>query len=449
MAKSTSWRTSGLTATSTTRRPTTAPRTDRQRRGSGNYSDYSAGGRYTLPLGETVYDDYHVYAIQWSQDSVAFYMDGQNYYTATPSALAAGQTWEFNAPFFILLNLAIGGPTTFLGTPDPNSPFPNQDMLVDYVRVYQATTVTTTTPVINPSGILNAASSLGDIAPGSLASLYGSNLADNTYQPTELLDINNHFVTSVAGVSVSVNGVNAPLYYVSPGQINFQVPWETLPGTAVTVQVTRGSAQSNVETVTMTNTSSPSMFLNNLTTGVAWVTGTAEEGCPTSQCLVQAGNTYQLWANGLGPKNLPEQDGVGDGATNLNDLSVVGGPASCQLTIGGVAATVTYCGAAPGYINDQLNFTYPAGIPSGAPVLAVLTVTNPTGRALTLATGRFWLPAPSTADQVATQQASYMLGQMTQAQKLQLVTGALGPVTAITSPPNGMARAAISPAFLR
>ncbi len=38
----------------------------------------------TLPLGETVYDDYHVYAIQWSQDSVAFYVDGALYYTATP-----------------------------------------------------------------------------------------------------------------------------------------------------------------------------------------------------------------------------------------------------------------------------------------------------------------------------------------------------------------------------
>ena len=402
--------------------------------GSGNYSDYSAGGRYTLPLGETVYDDYHVYAIQWSQDSVAFYLDGQNYYTATPDQVPAGY-WEFNNNFFLLLNLAIGGPGTFLGTPSASSPFPNQDMLVDYVRVYQATTVSATTPVITPSGILNAASFLGDIAPGSLISLFGYNLADNTYQGSQVLDTNNHFLTSVAGVSVSVNSVNAPLTYVAPGQINFQVPWGTAPGTAVTVQVTRAGAQSNAETITIANTASPSMFLNNLTTGVAWVTGTVAENCPTSQCTVQAGNTYQLWANGLGPKNLPEQDGVGDGATNINDLSVVGGAANCQLTIGGVAATVTYCGAAPGLVIDQLNFTYPAGIPSGAPVEAVLTITNPTGRVLTLATGRFWLPAPTPP--TAAQQAGHMLAQMTQAQKLQLVAGALGPVTNIFNPSNG------------
>jgi glucosylceramidase len=244
----------------------------------------------------------------------------------------------------------------------------------------------TTTPVITPSGILNAASYLGEIAPGSLATLFGSNLADNTYQGAQVLDSNNHFATSVAGISVSVNGVNAPLIYISPTQINFQVPWETALRPAVAVQVTRATAQSNVETISIASTASPSMFLNDYTTGVAWVTGTVSEGCPTTQCAVQAGGEYQLWANGLGPKNLPEQDGVGDGATSLNDLSVVGGTASCQLTIGGIAATVDYCGAAPGFIIDQLNFTYPPGIPSGAPVEATLTIAD--------ATGRFLLPGP-------------------------------------------------------
>ena len=391
---------------------------------TGSSTDYSAGGQYTLPLGELVADDYHVYAIQWSENSVAFYVDNALYYTATPSAVPAGQ-WEFNAPFFILLNLAIGGPNTFLGTPDPAAPFPNQDMLVDYVRVYQPIAVSAATPVVTPGAVLNAASYLGDIAPGSLATLAGNNLADNTYQGSQLLDSNNHFVTSIANVSVAVNGVNAPLVYVSPTQINFQVPWETAPGTAITVQVTRAGAQSNVETITVASTASPSMFLNNYTTGVAWVTGTATEGCPDTQCAVRAGGVYQLWANGLGPKNLSEQDGVGDGATSINDLSVVGGPASCQLTIGGIAAPVDYCGAAPGFIIDQLNFTYPAGIPSGAPVEAVLTING--------ATGRFWLPAPATAADLATQ----MVAQMTQAQKIQLIAGALGPNTDPFDAPNG------------
>jgi len=63
------------------------------------------------------------------------------FHTVTPASLPAGGSWVFNKPFFILLNLAIGGPNTWggaLGTPDPNAPFADQDMLVDYVRVYQA-----------------------------------------------------------------------------------------------------------------------------------------------------------------------------------------------------------------------------------------------------------------------------------------------------------------------
>jgi uncharacterized protein (TIGR03437 family) len=178
----------------------------------------------------------------------------------------------------------------------------------------------TTTPVIALSGILNAASYLGEIAPGSLATLFGNNLADNTYQGPQVLDSDNHFATSVAGVSVSVNGLNAPLIYISPTQINFQVPWETALSTAVAVQVTRATVQSNVETITIASAASPSMFLNDYTTGVAWVTGTVSEGCPTTQCAVQARGVYQHRANRLGPKKQPQQDCVGDGATTMNHL---------------------------------------------------------------------------------------------------------------------------------
>jgi uncharacterized protein (TIGR03437 family) len=343
---------------------------------------------YTLPLGEQVADDFHLYAIQWSANAVAFYVDGALYSTVTPGSLPPGAQWVYNAPFFILLNLAIGGPNTFLGTPDSGAPFSNQDMLVDYVRVYQAAAVDANAPVISPAGVLNAASYLGAIAPGSLVSLFGNNLADGSYQGSQVLDASGHFVTSVAGVSVAVNDVNAPLAYVGPGQINFQIPWETAPGPAVRVQVTRAGVTSAVEQITIASTASPSMFLNDYSTGVAWVTGTVDEGCAITQCVVQAGGYYQLWANGLGPKSLPEQDGVGDAAPTLDDLSVVGGTASCQLTIGGIPAEVTYCGAAPGEIIDQLNFKYPAGMATGSPyVSATLTING--------VTGHFRLPAPA------------------------------------------------------
>ena len=72
-------------------------------------------------------------------------------------------------------------------------------------------------------------------------------------------------------ISVWVNGLAAPLTYISPGQINFQMPWETAAGPP-DIQVTRNGAASNVETVTITASAS-SAFLSDLTSGMAWVNG--------------------------------------------------------------------------------------------------------------------------------------------------------------------------------
>jgi uncharacterized protein (TIGR03437 family) len=240
-------------------------------------------------------------------------------------------------------------------------------------------------PVITPSGVVNAASFTASLAPGSVASLFGQNLADNVYQGSEVYG-DGRFLASVASISVSVNAMNAPLIFVGPTQINFQIPWETPLGQPVKVQVTRAGTPSNVQQIALAAAASPSVFLYSYLPNVALVTGTVEEGCAASQCAVQGGLTYQLWANGLGPKNQAEQDGVGDGAPTLDALSVAGGTASCQLTIGGIAAKVVYCGAAPGEIIDQVDFTYPAGVPPGAPVAAVLSVNG--------ASGTFLLPAP-------------------------------------------------------
>jgi len=269
---------------------------------------------------------------------------------------------------------------------------------------------------------VNAASNLPNLSPGSLATVYGNNLADAVHFVAPPAP-GQSFPIAVAGVSVSVNAVNAPLTYVSATQINFQIPWEIPTGPAASVQVTNGGARSNIVTIPLA-AAAPSAFLNNAATGIAWVTGSVQEGCPISQCAIQSGAIYQLWANGLGPKNLPEQDGVGDTATNMNDLSVRGGPGSCQLTIGGVSATVDYCGAAPGEIIDQVNFLYPLSISAAAPVEAALTVNG--------VTGQFLLPAPATSTQLAAQ----MLAQMTQAQKLHLLAGDGGPVNNWTPLPK-------------
>jgi beta-glucanase (GH16 family) len=76
---------------------------------------------------------YHVYAVDWSPGRIAWSLDGVVYHEVTPASLPAGAAWVFDdAPFFLLLNLAVGG--HWPGYPDATTRFP-QELRVDYVRV--------------------------------------------------------------------------------------------------------------------------------------------------------------------------------------------------------------------------------------------------------------------------------------------------------------------------
>ena len=79
-------------------------------------------------------DDYHVFAVEWAPGEIRWLVDGREYRRTTPADLPAGATWSFDHPFFMLLNVAVGG--AWPGDPDASTAFPQQ-MLVDYVRVYQ------------------------------------------------------------------------------------------------------------------------------------------------------------------------------------------------------------------------------------------------------------------------------------------------------------------------
>jgi beta-glucanase (GH16 family) len=89
---------------------------------------------YTLPDGKKFADDFHTFAIDWTPTSVIFYVDGSAYETVHDTDIPAGTKWVYDQPFFLLLNLAVGG--NFAGPVSPDTVFP-QEMLVDYVRVYK------------------------------------------------------------------------------------------------------------------------------------------------------------------------------------------------------------------------------------------------------------------------------------------------------------------------
>lgn len=96
------------------------------------YSGDKAFGRPSLLRTGAYADDFHVFAVEWEPGEIRWYRDGIHYHTATPG-LVKGD-WVFEHPFFVLLNLAVGG--YWPGKPDSTTVFPQQ-MLVDYVRVYR------------------------------------------------------------------------------------------------------------------------------------------------------------------------------------------------------------------------------------------------------------------------------------------------------------------------
>jgi beta-glucanase (GH16 family) len=78
-------------------------------------------------------DGFHVYAVEWEENEIRWYVDNILYQTRTPKDLPEGTSWVYNQAFFMILNVAVGG--GWPGRPDSSSTFP-QSMKIDYVRVY-------------------------------------------------------------------------------------------------------------------------------------------------------------------------------------------------------------------------------------------------------------------------------------------------------------------------
>jgi beta-glucanase (GH16 family) len=99
---------------------------------------YSGGNALTSAFtltGSSFDRNFHVFTIDWDTDGITWMVDGIRYKTVTPDDLPSSTRWVFDHPFFIILNLAVGG--NYVGPPDASTSFP-QTMLVDWVRVYQA-----------------------------------------------------------------------------------------------------------------------------------------------------------------------------------------------------------------------------------------------------------------------------------------------------------------------
>jgi beta-glucanase (GH16 family) len=99
---------------------------------------YSGGSpitsKFALPEDESFTDDFHIFAVEWDPGRIAFLVDDVVYQVVTTPEVQARGDWVFDHPFFLLLNVAVGG--SFVGPVGSDTVFP-AEMLVDYVRVFE------------------------------------------------------------------------------------------------------------------------------------------------------------------------------------------------------------------------------------------------------------------------------------------------------------------------
>ena len=205
-------------------------------------------------------------------------------------------------------------------------------------------------PVISDSGVTNAASYVPQISPGALASVFGMNFAQSA------LSASVPFPTALGSVSVTVNGRAAPITYVSPQQVNFQVPWETSTGTAtVAVSVNGGAGKSVTVPVT---TAGPGIFVYGSGQAIA-ANSDFTLNAPGNPAA--AGSTIVVYLTGSGPLDNPVATGA---VTPSSPLSRV--TSSFSATIGSAAAQVSFLGLAPTFFGVvQANIVVPSGLASG------------------------------------------------------------------------------------
>ncbi len=205
-------------------------------------------------------------------------------------------------------------------------------------------------PAPSPAAVVNAASYSPDFAPRAIASIYGSELSAATASWTGL-----PLPTVLGGTVVRVDGEPAPLYYVSPGQINFVVPNNAAGRELVVVREGVASAPLPLSPLF----AAPAIFtLDSTPQGPAAARRASAPGMPavTSEAPARPGEWIALYLTGLGARN-----------------PMIKAPEILPVVrLGGLKAEVNYSGAAPGFPGlNQINFRVPPASPAGKLPLTV------------------------------------------------------------------------------
>lgn len=257
-----------------------------------------------------------------------------------------------------------------------NNPTPQNFVTVNSITILNAQSP----PAINANGVI-AASGFGGLkvaAPGSFIEIYGSNLAGTTRGWAGSDFVNGAAPTTLDGVSVTINGQPAFINYVSPAQVNVQVPAGVAAGTAAPVIVTYKSQSSAAEPFTI-QALAGSLYApaNFKVSGKQYVAAYHLNGS-----VVNGGNIPGVPSAPAAPGEILEFYGLGFGGVTQSGTPAAGelakGPTTLSNSVqflfgtGKLPGTVSYAGFAPGFVGlDQFDVQVPAAAPSGDAALVV------------------------------------------------------------------------------
>ncbi len=270
--------------------------------------------------------------------SVSFAIDGASLGTAALTGSAGTAT----------ATMAVNGSALPIGPGTVTATYNNSSSSVA-VSVASSGSGSTSTPAI--ASVANGASFKSTFAPGSILSVFGTQLSPSTQSASAV-----PLPLSTLGVEALINGVAAPLYYVGPGQLNVQIPYETASSGTAVLSI-NNNGQVTTQPFQMA-AAAPGIFTDS--TGALVPTATAATGQEIAFYITGAGAVSPAISTGAAPASsstsFPKPVGV------------------TTVTIGGLNAPIDFLGIPPGLVGvTQLNVQVPSGLPAG-PQPVVVTI---------------------------------------------------------------------------
>jgi uncharacterized protein (TIGR03437 family) len=241
-------------------------------------------------------------------------------------------------------------------------------------------------PSVPSAGVTDGAGFSARISAGGIGSIFGTNVALATTTASSL-----PLPTTLSGTTVILDGIPAPLFFVSPRQINFQVPWELLGSTNATLSVATAGGTSSTITVSLSS-AAPGIFTistaNSVAQGAIQIANTMTFAAPAGAISgatsrpATTGDMLTIYCSGLGAvTNPPASGSAAAGGVGISNVQ-----AQVSVTIGGRPAPVLSASLTPGFVGlYQVNVPFPSGVASGKAVPVIVTTANLNSNTATIA----------------------------------------------------------------